>query len=361
MEIGQFFTLRRMRIPQRASSAFSKQKLLREHGRQADHLRAMAVSATTAPVPSEPLENWVAERSIASRFGAIVNLIGRRQMRAILISGLALLALCCSASASDCTKSTAPAMAVICSDPALIDAREERQRAWRQARARLAGVRRQALVADQMLWLSEYPKSCGVRSTAKSPVTIDKNLQECFKRAIGERTAYLRAYGRPEPPLTKPEEEALSQPGVLTATATQELEKAPIAAERRSEWLDDLLAAWLRFRLTLMTQDKGDNGIAADSPPRLTGIVIQPGLRIAIFAAAGTESLVVTEGQTVSGWRVVNITPQEVFLSGLGGVTRLQPKSAPDLAASSLAARDRVRRPSALGQTPGLRANDDPR
>ena len=313
-----------------------------------------------AVVALEPFAGGVAERSIASRFGAIVHLIGRGQMRAALIGGFVLLALCCNARASDCTKPTAPAMTVICSDPALIDAREERQRAWKQARARLAGERRQALVADQTRWLSEYPKSCGVRSTAKSPVTIDMNLQECFKRVIGERTAYLRAYGKPEPPLPKPEAEELSQPGVGTATAMQEPES--IAAERRSEWLDDLLAAWLRFRLTLMTPDKGDNGIAAGLPPSaagLTGIVIKPGLRIAIFAAAGAESLVVTEGETVSGWRVVNITPREVFLSGLGGVTRLQPKSASDLVASAPPARDRVRRPPAPGQTPGLRANED--
>lgn len=65
---------------------------------------------------------------------------------------------------------------------------------------------------------------------------------------------------------------------------------------------------------------------------RLTGIVTEPGRRIAIFAPTGAKLLTVTEGDNVSGWRVDSITPQEVALSGPEGTKTLQPKFDPNLA-----------------------------
>jgi len=65
---------------------------------------------------------------------------------------------------------------------------------------------------------------------------------------------------------------------------------------------------------------------------RLTGIVTEPGHRFAIFAPTGAKPLVVTEGDTVSGWRVESINPREVSLSGPGGTKTLQPKIDPNLA-----------------------------
>ncbi|HEY1260056.1 MAG TPA: hypothetical protein VGF34_12495 [Stellaceae bacterium] len=68
------------------------------------------------------------------------------------------------------------------------------------------------------------------------------------------------------------------------------------------------------------------------SDTRLTGILIAPGRHIAIFAPAGAKLLSVTEGQTMSGWRIDSITPTEVSLSGPEGTKTLQPKFDPNLA-----------------------------
>jgi hypothetical protein len=68
---------------------------------------------------------------------------------------------------------------------------------------------------------------------------------------------------------------------------------------------------------------------------RLAGIVIEPGHRFAIFAPEGAKPLTVTEGETVSGWRVDSISPREVSLSGPDGTKTLQPKFDPNLAPPS--------------------------
>jgi hypothetical protein len=71
-----------------------------------------------------------------------------------------------------------------------------------------------------------------------------------------------------------------------------------------------------------------DAGGLSDS--RLAGIVVEPGRRFAIFAPTGAKPLVVTEGETVSGWRVESISPTEVALSGPDGTKTLQPKFDPN-------------------------------
>jgi hypothetical protein len=73
-----------------------------------------------------------------------------------------------------------------------------------------------------------------------------------------------------------------------------------------------------------------DDGGLADS--RLAGIVIEDGRRFAIFAPEGAKLLTVTEGETISGWRVDSISPREVALSGPDGTKTLQPKFDPNLA-----------------------------
>src|SRR5215813_10814573 len=60
----------------------------------------------------------------------------------------------------------------------------------------------------------------------------------------------------------------------------------------------------------------------ADSPlrdVRLTGVVIGPDLRMAIFAVTGTNSRVLSEGETLKGWRLESISPKVVMLSGPAG------------------------------------------
>jgi hypothetical protein len=67
----------------------------------------------------------------------------------------------------------------------------------------------------------------------------------------------------------------------------------------------------------------------ADSPlrdVRLTGVVIGPDLRIAIFAVTGTNSRVLSEGEVLKGWRLDRISPKGVVLSGLAGNMVLEPQ-----------------------------------
>ena len=67
----------------------------------------------------------------------------------------------------------------------------------------------------------------------------------------------------------------------------------------------------------------------ADSPlrdVRLTGVVIGPDLRIAIFAVTGTNSRVLSEGEALKGWRLESISPEGVVLSGPAGNTVLEPQ-----------------------------------
>jgi hypothetical protein len=59
---------------------------------------------------------------------------------------------------------------------------------------------------------------------------------------------------------------------------------------------------------------------------RLTGVVIGPDLRIAIFAVSGTNPVVLSEGQTLKDWRLDRISPGKVSLTGPAGSITLEPK-----------------------------------
>jgi hypothetical protein len=75
----------------------------------------------------------------------------------------------------------------------------------------------------------------------------------------------------------------------------------------------------------------------ADSPlrdVRLTGIVIAPDLRIAIFAVTGASPLVLSEGEALKDWRLDSISPGRVVLSGPAGNIVLKPKLDADLVRS---------------------------
>jgi hypothetical protein len=75
--------------------------------------------------------------------------------------------------------------------------------------------------------------------------------------------------------------------------------------------------------------NEADSGLG---DARLAGIVVAPGHRFAIFAPSGAKPLMVTEGETISGWRVDSISPTEVSLSGPDGTKTVQPKFDPNLA-----------------------------
>jgi hypothetical protein len=64
---------------------------------------------------------------------------------------------------------------------------------------------------------------------------------------------------------------------------------------------------------------------------RLTGIVIEPDRRLAIFAIPGAKPLVLAEGELINEWRVESVAPNQVSLIGAAGLTILEPKFDPTL------------------------------
>ena len=60
---------------------------------------------------------------------------------------------------------------------------------------------------------------------------------------------------------------------------------------------------------------------------RLTGIIIEPERRLAIFAIPGAKPISRSEGGTVNDWRVESIAPDAVALTGPTGSTTLRPKA----------------------------------
>jgi general secretion pathway protein N len=95
--------------------------------------------------------------------------------------------------------------------------------------------------------------------------------------------------------------------------------------------LDDLLRVTLARPLFSATRRPPQTAGNATADPgltdtRLTGIVTEPDRRLAIFAITGGKPVVLTEGETVSGWRIDSISPREVSVSGPGGTKILQPR-----------------------------------
>jgi general secretion pathway protein N len=157
---------------------------------------------------------------------------------------------------------------------------------------------------------------------------------------------------------------ATAGPEVAGTAAPPPLEALPRPARpepvgRYDELLATILARPL-FSGTRRPPPHRGNGAAADSglaDTRLTGIVIVPGRRIAIFASTGAKALVVSEGETVSGWRVEHINPREVSLSGPSGTKTVQPKFDPNLApppSPTAALPNRPTAPLPLASPPGL-------
>ena len=110
----------------------------------------------------------------------------------------------------------------------------------------------------------------------------------------------------------------------------------PPAARRQQnpqvdELLTDILARPLFSSTRRPPQGTAANEAESDlADTRLTGIVTEPGRRMAIFAVNGEKPLRVAEGDAVSGWRIESITPREVSLSGPGGTKIMQPKMDPN-------------------------------
>jgi len=64
---------------------------------------------------------------------------------------------------------------------------------------------------------------------------------------------------------------------------------------------------------------------------RLTGIVMDAGRHVAIFAVAGARPVARSEGENLKEWRLDSISAREVSLSGPGGSRTLAPKIDPNL------------------------------
>lgn len=96
--------------------------------------------------------------------------------------------------------------------------------------------------------------------------------------------------------------------------------------------LENLVATILAQPLFSPTRRPPDTGSSQSSDTglgdvRLTGIVVEPDRRLAIFALSGqTKPLTLSEGEALNGWRLDNIVPEQVSLTGPGGTTTLEPK-----------------------------------
>jgi nicotinate-nucleotide--dimethylbenzimidazole phosphoribosyltransferase len=109
------------------------------------------------------------------------------------------------------------------------------------------------------------------------------------------------------------------------------VETKPTAPQAQEPRVDDLVATALAGPLFSPTRRPPETAPSGNADPglpdvRLTGIVIEPDRRIAIFAVAGAKPLVLAEGETLKDWRLDSISAQEVSLSGPAGTRTLEPK-----------------------------------
>ena len=96
----------------------------------------------------------------------------------------------------------------------------------------------------------------------------------------------------------------------------------PAAPEIR-KLADPLFSPTRRHRETASSANDADSALR---DVRLSGVVIGPDLRIAIFAVTGTNSRVLSEGEALKGWRLESISPEGVVLSGPAGKIVLKPQ-----------------------------------
>ena len=128
--------------------------------------------------------------------------------------------------------------------------------------------------------------------------------------------------------------DTLDQPAILPAPAPIEAGPATVAQTPRVEELIQTALARPLFSATRRPPDQatGDSAAGPELPNlRLTGIVLEPDRHLAIFAVPGGKPLARTEGETINEWRLDNIGPSQVSLSGPTGTTILEPKSDPKL------------------------------
>ena len=143
--------------------------------------------------------------------------------------------------------------------------------------------------------------------------------------------------------------DAADPPAVLPAEArTGASLPAPAAQRPRAEELVRASLAHPLFSATRRPPDQPTAGRGSDPGlpnVRLTGIVIEPDRRLAIFAVPGGKPLTRAEGETINEWRLESIEPNQVSLSGPTGITTLAPKTDPNLARPQQIAQPAPNRP----------------
>jgi hypothetical protein len=104
-------------------------------------------------------------------------------------------------------------------------------------------------------------------------------------------------------------------------------QQAPDQQDRGQEWVATILARPLFSRDRRPLAAPGQNAaVAATSVPRLTGILISPLGRTAIFAAVnGGKPIVVSEGGHLGRFVVQSIDVGQVTIIGPGGQNMLRP------------------------------------
>lgn len=98
------------------------------------------------------------------------------------------------------------------------------------------------------------------------------------------------------------------------------------AAPKPEELSTTALAAPLFSRTRRPAEQAGAETVQELPDLRLAGTIIEPGHRIAIFAVPGAKPLVRSEGEALNGWRLENILPHAVSLSGRPGTRTLEAK-----------------------------------
>jgi uncharacterized protein len=123
-------------------------------------------------------------------------------MRIVILTGMALLAICGSAHALDCMRPGAPAEYVVCGDKSLEKLLDRRRQAYEAARARSGESAKKALAEDERRWRKNYQEACGLAAAGGTPV-IDKAVVRCVAHAFAARIRWLRNYKPSDAPAAK--------------------------------------------------------------------------------------------------------------------------------------------------------------
>ncbi len=131
-----------------------------------------------------------------------------------------------------------------------------------------------------------------------------------------------------------------NRPGLAATPARFETATAQPAERPKPDDLAVIVASPL-FSTTRHPSEPSETAAAAEPDLkniRLTGIVVQPDSRMAIFAIAGAKPMIRSEGESVMNWRLDRILPDEVSLSGPLGSRTFEPKPDQNLVRPSLPA-----------------------